>query len=337
MPAAAAKPPEPRRKLGRLVLLIAPVVGFGAAVAALASVVDFRKAFGAVAHADPAWLGVAILLAILSTGLASLRLWLFLRAGEQPCGLRRCWSAVMAALALNAVLPSRGGDMVKAVFLCDQRRNLVPLLGIIVLERVVDVFVLASLVVIAALAERWLTAGLLGLAVMLMPVAAIILLRFLHRLPFTPRRLLRLSEGVQSALVHPRCFLAAIAVAALLWINVNLIVAALLCAVGAALPLGTVMAATPLAILVGILPLSISGIGTRDGVLVLLLGAYAPDERVLAAGLLYTVVGYWLLAALGVAALGFETIRKVNAAATARAAAPAASDECEARDRPSPR
>lgn len=308
-------------------MLVVPLVGFVAAITALARVVDFPAAFGAVAQVEPGWLGVAILLAILSTVLASARLWFFLYAGGQPCRLRRCWSAVMAALALNAVLPSRGGDMVKAVFLADQRRNAVPLLGIIVLERVVDVFVLASLVVIAALAERWLTAGLLGLAAMLVPVAAVVLLRFLHRLPFTPQRLLRLSEGVRSALSHPRYSLAGLGVAVLVWVNVNLIMAALLRAVGAELSVWKVMAATPLAILVGILPLSISGIGTRDGVLVLLLGAHAAEERVLAAGLLYTVVSYWLLATLGVGALGFETIRKVNAAAKTSTGAPTAADE----------
>ena len=320
MPAAAVEPLKSWRKRGRFLLLIAPVAGFVAAVATLASVVDFRKAFAAAAHADLAWLGVAVGLAIVSTGIASIRLWLFLRAGGQPCRLRRCWSAVMAALTLNAVLPSRGGDMVKAVFLCDQRQNAVPLLGVIVLERVVDVFVLAALAVAAALAERWLTAGLLGLAAMLVPIAALVLLRFLDRLPFTPRKLLRLSEGIRSAIAHPRYSLAAVSVAVMAWINVSLIMVALMQAVDAALPLWRVMAATPLAILVGVLPLSISGIGTRDGVLVLLLSPYAADQRVLAGGLLYTVVGYWLLAALGVASLGLETIRKVSAAAKARTA-----------------
>ena len=79
-------------------------------------------------------------------------------------------------------------------------------------------------------------------------------------------------------------------------------------AVGLALPTLRLAAAGPLAILTGVLPISISGIGTRDLALVTLLRGW-PAETVVAGALLYSVIQAVVLPLLGAAALGGETLR----------------------------
>jgi hypothetical protein len=95
--------------------------------------------------------------------------------------------------------------------------------------------------------------------------------------------------------------------------NNILILTCVLRAVGQGdVPLVQIVANVPLAILAGIVPISISGIGTRDGVLVMLLAEYAEPSGVLAAAFLYTALVYWFLAGIGLVALGSEALQAVR-------------------------
>jgi uncharacterized membrane protein YbhN (UPF0104 family) len=60
---------------------------------------------------------------------------------------------------------------------------------------------------------------------------------------------------------------------------------------------------SPPSILVGALPVSLWGVGTRDGALAYLLKDLTSIESALAAGFLYTALVYWLLGLIGVPAL----------------------------------
>jgi len=65
-------------------------------------------------------------------------------------------------------------------------------------------------------------------------------------------------------------------------------------------PLTYVFAALPMAIFTGLLPVTLSGMGTRDSAVIYLFQNYAAYEVNLAIGILYAIFGYWLLALLGV-------------------------------------
>ena len=305
-----------RERLRRALPIALPVGGFALAVTVLAAVLDLEAALSTVARADLRWLAAAAGLALLLTLVSALRLSLILRAAGERRPLRRCWSAVMASLTLNAVTPGRGGDLIKGIFLIDQQGQLGKLLGATLLERIIDVLTLCALAMTGALALKLYGHALIAGLVSFGCLAALASLRFSHRIPMLGRKLETLGHATRAIFARPVYLLAAVGVAGLFWLTVLSLFRCLLLAVAAQVPFGAVAAATPLAILVGILPLSISGIGTRDAALVLLLRDFAPPEAALAAGLLYTAIGVWFLALIGLVGLGRETLRTVRAAAS---------------------
>ena len=62
---------------------------------------------------------------------------------------------------------------------------------------------------------------------------------------------------------------------------------------------------TPPSIITGIIPVSLWGVGTRDGALAYFLQGYTSAENAITAGLLYTALVYWLLGFIGLPALFF--------------------------------
>ena len=51
----------------------------------------------------------------------------------------------------------------------------------------------------------------------------------------------------------------------------------------------------PTAVIAGLIPITVSGIGTRDSAFVILLSSYLPSEEATLVGIGYTVIVYWLL------------------------------------------
>ena len=66
-----------------------------------------------------------------------------------------------------------------------------------------------------------------------------------------------------------------------------------------------VFAATPPSIIAGIVPVSLWGVGTRDGSLAYFLQGVTEPENAVSAGFFYTVLVYWLLGLIGLPALFF--------------------------------
>ena len=68
------------------------------------------------------------------------------------------------------------------------------------------------------------------------------------------------------------------------------------------------IAYSPIAIFVGLLPISISGIGTRDSAFVYFLSSYNM-ENILCATFLFTILAYWTLGLLGSFFCGSEVLK----------------------------
>ncbi|MEE8141723.1 MAG: lysylphosphatidylglycerol synthase domain-containing protein, partial [Planctomycetota bacterium] len=62
----------------------------------------------------------------------------------------------------------------------------------------------------------------------------------------------------------------------------------------------------PLAVLAGLLPLTVSGIGTRDSAMALLFGQHIPLEEAVLLGLGYTFFVYWMLSLICLPAVFWE-------------------------------
>lgn len=303
-----------------------PFVGLAMGLSILLLMVDVRGVFDALLSADPWWLAAAVGLALNATAIVGVKLWAVVRIVGVKRSLRDTWSAVMAGLSLNAVLPGRGGDLVRAVFLAKEPDSLAVLLGAVLVERLIDLGTIGVLVLAFGVGLDWVTlaaVGVIGAAVG--GTATLALLG--PRSPIWPDLGERVSRAATEAVRRPGWTGLAIGLSLLAWANNAVLMLCAMRAVGITIPALPALRATAVAILAGIVPVTISGIGTRDAVLVLELAEYGQSDGLAAAGLIYTALIYWFLALIGAAALGRETLRTVRSRVAARKGAPDVPEE----------
>lgn len=294
---------ERRRSIAWLV----PFAGLAAGLLLLWWLIDVPTALQALTEADPRWVGLAALLALNATALVGAKLWAVVRIVDQPRTLGETWSAVMAGLALNAVIPGRGGDLVRAVFLARDRETVPVLLGAVLVERLADLFALGLLVLVVAPRADLITA--VALCVVFGAAGATLLLaRLGPRVPFRPTLGERVARTAVQVRHRPGYAALALVLSLATWLNNALALVVTLRAVGSTAPFLETLRSAALGILAGVVPVSVSGIGTRDTVLVLALQPWGEGERVAAGSLLYTVLMYWFLALIGSLALGRESL-----------------------------
>jgi uncharacterized protein (TIRG00374 family) len=115
-------------------------VSFGEVVAALRT-----------AHAAPLWLALLALAAGFTTRIV--RWWWMLRVLEPGLPLRACIRPFLVSIAINNTVPLRVGDIVRAVgFRSALRTPPMAVVGTLLVERLLDVFVLLALLFVGLLA-----------------------------------------------------------------------------------------------------------------------------------------------------------------------------------------
>ena len=309
---------SPKKPKGLLGLLIR-ILGAGIVLTILFSIVDEKKLINTLAQTETRWLLLAIGLAVASPLLTSARLKLFLASSGTMVSYHRCLGAALCGLSLNLVLPARGGDLAKIAFLHkDRKPSWGTLTGVAILERGFDVLALAIIGLAASLAlglkQATVVAGIIALAT----TAGLLLLPKLASLPIVGKKAKTIVTVTSKVRQRPAILLLAIGTAFLCWTTNSLIMGCLLRSFDKTLSFVQAFSATPPAILAGIVPISLWGIGTRDGTLALFLHDATAAENALAAGFLYTALVYWMLGLIGLPALGIArrtvTVDKTNVA-----------------------
>ncbi|MDH3229234.1 MAG: flippase-like domain-containing protein [Alphaproteobacteria bacterium] len=243
-------------------------------------------------------LAIAIAFPLLSTT----RWWLMMRAakGAQPWG--RLLTAYLGICPVNLISPSKSGDLLRALALSGKVASS-RVYASLMIERSFDLLVLGLLVLIGGvLSQNPLNVGL-SIFVILAVVAALIIGTLSGS--FVPARMslaayfVDFSSASRGALGRPDLLTAAFALTVLHWSLVGLLVTLVLAGSGAQVTLADTMTAMPAAILVGMLPVTIAGAGTREGAMLWLFSGYASPSQILAAGLLYTFLVYCLPALAG--------------------------------------
>lgn len=276
--------------------------------------IDAAELAAVLGSIDGFWFVVALSLFIPLTLGSAWRLTLLAPHGTGV----RLWEATrltLAASAMNALLPSKLGDITKAYFMRDHGvQSGMVALAVVVLEKSLDL--LALLV--------WCVAGLSirgskdGLFLGVIPVAAALLIGVAvtgspqiargatwlatRLLPERWRgKVLDLStawQELQRRLMtdRPRG-LKITSTSILLWLLHLAQIWIFLLALGARIPFVVHLGLAPLAILAGLLPFTMAGVGTRDAALVLLYAPYVGAPAAAALGLLCTL--RYVIPALG--------------------------------------
>ena len=249
------------------------------------------------------WLAGALLATFLAPICATIR-WIGVLEATEDTRLpfRTALLAVMTANALNLVLPSKGGDAVKVLYLKTEAKA-TDTLGMVVIERILDIAMLGVLGIAGGISSElpWSV----GLGAVLVS-ASILVFSLLHQslkkgipswVPSTIENAITYSARHFSQWrCNPRAVSLALVGSFGSWMSCLLIAGCLVAGIHGTGRWSLIFAIMPAAILVGLLPLTISGMGTRDAAITFLLeGVLTVEESTLVA-LGYTLFAYWIYA-----------------------------------------
>jgi uncharacterized protein (TIRG00374 family) len=267
---------------------------------------DFLQA---VRSARAPWVGLAFLAASACVALGAWRWSLVLGAMGYSLPLGRSLNVLLAVWPLAVVTPSRTNELLRPLLV----RDIVPLAegaGSVLAEKAIDLFVLLVFAGVgASLQEQWPLAGVIFVAIAAeaFVVVAVAMRRdWLVRLPLIRRRPQTVDElfGAYEAFRREPARLVTVACVSLLIRFLTVAITyALLIAVGSDVRFFDTVTLWPAAMLVGLAPLTLAGMGTRDAAFIYLLGArgaHVSRSAVLAATMGYSAVAIWSFAILGV-------------------------------------
>jgi len=253
-------------------------------------------------HPKPSYLLGALLLTALFPVCMTARWLAVLGAAGYRIPFKRGMALTMAVWPLGTLTPSKSGDLAKAMGIRDQTPLSVGL-GSVVMERALDVVLLATLSLLGALIVKDIQLGAAAACVLCAALAGWYLLARKWNLPVPPKwkdRFERFGETSRCLVRHPKFFLAAIIASGVNWFLSVWQTQLCFLAFGVHVPMLQILAALPLAIFVGLLPITIAGMGTRDKAMMVLLAAYAPQNVILSVGILYTLLGYLIPSLVGI-------------------------------------
>ena len=217
--------------------------------------------------------------------------------------------AILAAFPVSVVTPARAGDLLRAVHIRD-RVPIVAGVGSALAEKVVDVNSLCLLALIGAAARgHWLFMGLAAGMLLGLYLVVFLLVRYrgvMLRFGFINKRAEKfenLFAAFDALVAKPRYLIQVAFLSLAAWVNVLVSVYLLLWISGASMSFLFVVSAWPLAVFVGLVPVTMAGMGTRDAAFIYLAtiggAVQISTTETLLATMTYTLVTAWLVSAVG--------------------------------------
>ncbi len=282
--------------LGTVFRILATIV----IIAILLNTLDLEEIPSTLRSSDLNFVTAATLLAILYIPLASIRLKLFLFVNELNISFKDCLGATMCGLALNLFLPTRGGDFAKLAYLRKKDQpSWAMLVSTTVLERGCDILSLGIIGFSSSLGIGLFDASIVNGALIAIVALFLVFLPKLNSIPVFGKHLdgfsSSLTRAYQSKTLFFYCFLASL----ICWIINSSVMGCLIKSFDHSITFFHAFSVTPPSIIAGIIPVSLWGVGTRDGALVFFLQDFTASKNAISAGFLYTVIAYWLLGLLG--------------------------------------
>ena len=250
-----------------------------------------------LARTDLGLASLALGIVLFNLCLAAARWALIVRAMSYPLRVGRAFGVILATRPFDLFVPSRGNDFLRFLGV----RDIVPPMeasGSVLAQRVIDVQSICIYGLLGSVvAEAWGWTALLGVG--LVAGWGVVALLFWQRERFVALPLVRRFEGKWRKLFlafaalrdRPGHLLGVIALSMIAWFQALLIIWILSAATNADLAFGSILAYWPLSIFVGMLPLTVAGMGTRDAAFLGLVNASAAAP-VSAASLVAVTLGY---------------------------------------------
>jgi uncharacterized membrane protein YbhN (UPF0104 family) len=201
----------------------------------------------------------------------------------------------MTAIAYNSFLPSKGGDLLRAFVISKEKTKIIKITGVTVVERLADLFTIVLISLTGTLLLKEYKYAVM--CVILICGLGLIFwgLKKIHQIPLIGKNLNSIIDLRKIFIKNWKPSVLAVAVCFLFWSINLLIIILLLKSVGLHILYFEVIAYWPFSMIAGMLPLSISGFGTRDCTFLYLLENTEFTETVLTATFLYTILVYWFM------------------------------------------
>ena len=221
----------------------------------------------------------------------------------------RCFFVNMATYPLISLAPSVSGNLAKVLYLKGESSS-AKTVSAIITERLFDFSILIALAAIGL--YFYLDTGTFAILLLLASALLLLVIGILSMREHGRGRIVgKAKEILWVVLCMIRNKPAALIVSMytlVAWALALLQVYLFFLAVGASVPLLGIVLKMPVAMIIGQLPVTLSGMGTRDGAMISLFSDIS-GEQVLAAGLLFTVVRYWVPAVAGILFMFIENHR----------------------------
>lgn len=269
---------------------------------ALFAKIDFFSVVDVLRYSSPLYLFLALLLTFSAPLIGAKRWQIILQSMDHDIRYRDCFNLIMGALPLTSVTPSKSGDVIKAYYLKDTI-SMSKTVGSVLTERILDVFSLVLFSLIGMLFyQRFELAG-----IALVILVGIIMMFFVSQvdLHFPIRKswndkLRNVTLSTKMLMKDKKAFSATMLCSLSIWFLSIVQTVIFFYAVGIKIPLLFTMANIPIAIFIGMMPITLGGMGTRDAAIIFLFSGYATPSELLSVGILFSLFRYWFLSLIGV-------------------------------------
>ncbi|WP_321505825.1 lysylphosphatidylglycerol synthase transmembrane domain-containing protein [uncultured Methanoregula sp.] len=284
--------------------------------------INLGALFEILSHTSVIFLILAFLVNCVAIVLKSLKWKIIVNSVKPSFTFRESMIAFFVGFSFSTITPAKLGDFIKVLYITDENCGLGKSLATVVIDRLIDIVLLFSIALIAICSFSLVYhIEILSVSTMVLILAAIgiglyivlnkpLLARLLRPFfnIFVPGHLkdkltLYFNDFYTGLFIYyhdRRRFFSSISIGIISWIPPFIYGYLLALSIGIDTGLMFFVLVIPILSLLDLLPISISGIGTRDVALIFLFGlkAISPEQAV-AFSLLYLFMSYWLIALIG--------------------------------------
>ncbi|MFC1786440.1 lysylphosphatidylglycerol synthase transmembrane domain-containing protein [Halobacteriota archaeon] len=266
--------------------------------------IDFYSVMDVLSHANLFYLLIALLLLFLIIPIIAKRWQIILEIMGYKLPYKECLNLIMAALPLTSITPSKSGDVIKAYYL----KNKIPAsktVGSVITERMFDFLTLVLFSLIGMTFCKKYELAFIALSIFIFIIAIFLLAHagFNFRLPIKSswnEKIQNLILSTKLLTKDKRVFSIILSYSLLIWSISILQTLIFFYALRINVPLFFTMANIPIAIFIGLIPVTLGGMGTRDAAIIFLFSGFAAPEKLLGVGILFSIVRYWLVSLIGI-------------------------------------
>jgi len=264
--------------------------------------IDFFSVVKVLSHANLFYLLSSLLPLILSFPIWVKRWQTIIEAMGYPIPFVKCFNILMASVPLASVTPTKSGDVIRAYYLKDE----IPptrVIGSVLTERIFDIFVLISFSLIGMVFYQKYEFISIIFGILIVLIVLIFILHTNLRLSIKEswnEKLQNIAFSMKTLTKNKKSLFTIILYSFLYWILGIAQTLMFFYALEIDVPLLFTLANIPIAIFIGLIPVTLGGMGTRDAAIIFLFSEYATSSQLLGVGILFSVFRYWFLSLLGI-------------------------------------